>query len=292
MTALELEMTAPPQRRLRHLSRILRRVTWCVLGAVLLVVLFSSFLPFDDPDKQRLLGRLKPPVWQKGGSWGRVLGTDTLGRDLFVRVIDGGRLTLLLAGGAVLLAALVGTLLGIAAGYRGGVTDWIISRVIEAQLALPFILIAITVITTRGRTPTVMIFVLASIGWAQFARLVRVEAMTLRAMPFMVALKANGVPRRAIILRHMLPNVLPTVGVVAALQVATAILAESSLSFLGLGISHGTTWGAMMASGREYLRSAWFAVGIPGIAVSVTVISINIGADKLRSRLDPTLRSR
>lgn len=257
-----------------------------------LLVVAAPLLPLADPGLQDLRGRLIPPIFLEGGTWEHPLGTDQLGRDLLARVIYGGRLTFVIAIAAVLVGSVFGTLLGMIAGYRRGWIDTIISRVVDAQLALPFILLAIAIIVSRGRSLVVLVAVLAIISWAQYARVIRAEALSLRERPFILGLRAAGASPIRIILRHIFPNIGGTVLVLATLEVGTMILAESALSFLGLGVvPPDISWGGMLAGGREFIQDAWWVVTFPGIAITFVVMSINLLGDTLRARYDPRKRT-
>lgn len=279
----------------RSIRRSGNRSLW-LLGLPLLLlgllVVAAPLLPLADPGLQDLRGRLIPPIFLEGGTWEHPLGTDQLGRDLLARVIYGGRLTFVIAIAAVLVGSVFGTLLGMVAGYRRGWIDTIISRVVDAQLALPFILLAIAIIVSRGRSLVVLVAVLAIISWAQYARVIRAEALSLRERPFILGLRAAGASPIRIILRHIFPNIGGTVLVLATLEVGTMILAESALSFLGLGVvPPDISWGGMLAGGREFIQDAWWVVTFPGIAITFVVMSINLLGDTLRARYDPRKRT-
>ena len=271
-----------------------RSLWWMGLPLLLLglVVLAAPLLPLADPGLQDLRARLIPPVFLEGGGWDHPLGTDQLGRDLLARIIYGGRLTFIIAVAAVLVGSVFGTLLGMIAGYRRGWIDTVIARVVDAQLALPFILLAIAIIVNRGRSLAVLVAVLAIISWAQYARVIRAEALSLRERPFILGLRAAGASPMRIILRHIFPNVGGTVLVLATLEVGTMILAESALSFLGLGVaSPDISWGGILAGGREFIQDAWWVVTFPGLAITFVVMSINLLGDELRARYDPRKRT-
>ncbi len=279
----------------RSMRRSGNRSLW-LMGLPLLLlgllVVVAPLLPLADPGLQDLRGRLIPPIFLEGGTWEHPLGTDQLGRDLLARVIYGGRLTFVIAIAAVLVGSVFGTLLGMIAGYRRGWIDTIISRVVDAQLALPFILLAIAIIVSRGRSLVVLVAVLAIISWAQYARVIRAEALSLRERPFILGLRAAGASPIRIILRHIFPNIGGTVLVLATLEVGTMILAESALSFLGLGVvPPDISWGGMLAGGREFIQDAWWVVTFPGIAITFVVMSINLLGDALRARYDPRKRT-
>jgi peptide/nickel transport system permease protein len=231
---------------------------------------------------------LKPPVWLTGGSWEHVLGTDQLGRDVLSRLLAGGRLTLLVAGAGVAIGGCIGTVLGLIAGFRRGWFDIVTTRLIDAQLSLPVILLAMGITATRTPSLGVLILVLAIVCWAPYARVIRAETLTLRERPFVYALRGLGLPEHQILLRHIFPNVMSTFLVMAAIEIAVTVLTESALSFLGLGVQPpSVSWGMMLAQGRGYLRTAWWLVVFPGLAITIMVLSINLFADALRARFDP-----
>ena len=254
---------------------------------IALVALLAPILPIADPNAQNLDIALRPPFFQDGGTLENLLGTDQLGRDYLARLVFGTRLTVLIALVAVILGAVFGSLLGVVAGFKGGWIDSVISRVTEAQLALPFILLGIAIIVARGQSIGTLIFVLAIVGWAQYVRIVRAETMALKERGFVAGLKIGGLSDSRIIFRHVLPNVFGTIMTLAALEIGTMILAESALSFLGLGVvDPDISWGAELANGKDYLQIAWWLVTFPGIAISTTVLYVNLAGDALRSRYD------
>ena len=258
------------------------------LVAIAVLCVAAPVLGFADPEYQDLAATLTPPAWLAGGSWAHPLGTDQLGRDILARLLAGGVLTFVLGFAGVIAGAVPGVLLGLVAGYRRGWSDRIISRLIDAQLALPFILVAMAIIAARGRSLTVLIVVLALVGWAQYARVVRAEAMAIRERPFITGLKIAGAPTPRIVLRHILPNVAGTVTVLATLQLGTIILAESALSFLGLGVAPpNISWGAMLAEGRDQITLGWWIAAFPGLAITIVVLFVNLLGDALGTRFDP-----
>lgn len=261
------------------------------LAIIALLCLAAPWLPLPDPQLQVLSDALQPPAWMTGGSWSHPLGTDNLGRDVLARLAHGGQLTFVIAVAGMLAAAIPGTLLGLISGYYRGWVDTVISRVVEAQLALPFILLAIAIIAGRGNSLPVLIAVLALVGWAQYARIVRAETLSLRERPFVASLRCAGLPTRRILLNHLLPNLAGTVLVLTTLQIGFVILAESALSFLGLGVvAPQISWGAMLADGRDQLTNAWWVATFPGVAITVVVLLVNLLGDALRSWLDPRKR--
>lgn len=265
--------------------------TWSIVlmasgGLLLFLALLGPLLPLPDPAAQDLVNNLRPPIFA-GGDWGHVLGTDQLGRDVLARLVAGTRLTALIALSAVFLGAVIGSLLGVIAGFKGGWLDAVVSRITEAQLALPFILLAISVIVARGKSVTTLIFVLALVGWAQYVRVVRAETLSIREKGFVAGLRVGGVSDFRIIMRHVIPNVFGTILALGTLEIGTMILAESALSFLGLGVSDpDISWGADLASGKDYLEMAWWLITFPGLAISLVVLLVNLAGDQLRSRYD------
>ena len=258
------------------------------LGIVALLCIGAGALPLPSPTAQDLENALIPPVWMEGGSAAHLLGTDHLGRDLLARILHGGKVTFLVAISAMLSSAILGTLVGLVSGFYRGWVDRIVSRLVEAQLALPFILLAIGIISARGRSLEVLVAVLALIGWAQYARVIRADTLSIRERPFVLGLRCAGVPSWRILLQHLLPNVGGPVLVLATLQVGTAILAESALSFLGLGVVPPyISWGAMLADGRAQLTKAWWIALFPGLSISFVVLLVNLLGDATRSWIDP-----
>lgn len=254
---------------------------------ILAIALLAPVLPLTDPGQQNLDMALRPPAFVDGGSWDHPLGTDPLGRDYMSRLVFGTRLTVIIALSAVFLGALFGSLLGVIAGFKGGKVDAVISRITEAQLALPFILLGISVIVARGQSISTLILVLSLVGWAQYVRIIRAETLSLKERGFISSLRIGGLSDMRIIFRHVIPNVFGTILTLGALEIGTMILAESALSFLGLGVVEpDISWGAEMASGKDYLQMSWWLVTFPGIAISLTVLYVNLAGDALRSRYD------
>ncbi len=277
--------------------RLVRRaptavVAAAVLGLVCLAALTAPWLAPHDPREQVLERRLFPPAWTAGGNWAFPLGTDHLGRDILSRLIYGSRISLLVGITAVVISGLLGVTLGLLAGYYGGRLDALIMRMVDVQLAFPFILLAIAIIAVLGPGLRNVIVVLGVAGWMVYARVVRGQVLALKEKEFVAAARALGVPNRVIIPRHLLPNVLTPVIIVATFAVATTIITEASLSFLGLGVeSIIPTWGSMLADGRAYIGRAWWLTTFPGLAILFTVLSINVLGDWLRDHLDPRLRN-
>ncbi len=262
-----------------------------MVAAVIIVALVAPYIAPLDPYEQTLTSRLKPPMWVDEVGRTHWLGTDQLGRDVLSRLILGSRISLLVAVSAVPISALVGTLTGLVSGYVGGRLDELIMRLVDIQLALPFILLILAVIAVLGPSLLNMIIVLGVTGWAQYARLVRGETLSIRRREFILATRALGASDVSIMFRHVLHNVISPVIVLVTLSVPRVIVAEASLSFLGLGIQPPTpSWGGMLSQGREYMWNAWWLSTFAGLFISTTVLGINMLGDWIRDELDPHLR--
>jgi peptide/nickel transport system permease protein len=274
---------------LRGLLRNRLAVAALVVLAILLVAaVFAPLLAPDDPNAQDLLTRLKPPAWQHGGSGAHLLGTDQLGRDMLSRVVYGTRVSLLVGAGAALLAGVIGTVIGLAAGYFGGWPDRVLMRLADVQLAFPSILLALAIVGFFGSGLWYVILVLGITGWVSYARVVRAEVMSLRSRDFVTEARAIGVTDVRIIRRHLLPNVAAPLATIGTLHIAAAIVAEASLSYLGLGVPKETvTWGSMLADGQLYLGTSWWVAVFPGVALMLTSLAVNITGDALRDVADP-----
>ncbi|AWK89654.1 ABC transporter permease [Azospirillum thermophilum] len=264
-----------------------------LLGSLLttvicLAVLFSDLLFPGGADRMDLLARLVPPLQNAA----HPLGTDPLGRDVLARVVAGGRISLLVGFVSVAGAVVIGVLMGLIAGYYRGFWDMVVMRFADVQLALPFILLAITFIAIVGGSLTNTIILLIVSQWVQYARLVRGSVLALREREFILSARAIGVKDWRIILQHLLPNLIGPVIVLMTLNVANNILLESSLTFLGLGADPTIpSWGGMLAAGRTYLQLAWWVSVFPGLAILLTVLGLNLLGDWLRDSLDPTGRT-
>ena len=265
------------------------------LAALALVVGAAVFAPHVapfDPNSQDLDLRLRPPAWQAGGNWASPLGNDHVGRDIVSRIMYGGRVSLAVGASAVLLGGVLGTLLGGWAGYRGGWADELIMRAVDVQSSIPFILLAIVFMAVFGVSLRNLVIVLVLYGWVVYARLVRGQILSLREKDYVTALRALGGSHVRAMFQHILPNLVSSVVVLATLETANVIIVESGLSFLGLGVDPRTpSWGSMLSDGRDYVTSAWWLATFPGLAITMTVLCINVLGDWLRDRLDPRLRT-
>jgi peptide/nickel transport system permease protein len=263
----------------------------CVVALVVVGALAAPLITGSDPARLDIKNRLLPPAWADGGSREHPLGTDQLGRDLLSRLAYGGRVSLLVGVSAVAVSGVVGVALGLLAGYyRGGVDD-VIMRLADFELAFPFILLAIAILAVLGPGLSKVILVLGLTGWAQYCRLTRAQVLGLRETEFVEAARTIGASTPRILIRHILPNAMAPVIVIASFSVASVIIAEASLSFLGLGIPPSVpSWGGMLSEGRAYIERAWWLVTFPGLALMLTVLSINVLGDAVRDTLDPRLR--
>jgi peptide/nickel transport system permease protein len=264
-----------------------------IMVALLLCGMAAPLLAPFNPQEQRLEERLRPPSWTAQGRGPYLLGTDNLGRDIMSRIIYGSRISLLVGVSTVILAGFVGCFLGAVAGYFGDMTDELITKISEIFLAFPFLLMAIALMAFLGQGLVNLIAALMITRWVQYCRVVRGEVLSLRERDFVTAARALGGKDFYILLRHVVPNTLASVTVIATFAMAIVIIAESSLSFLGLGVpAHIPTWGSMLSEGRSYMyRAPWLTV-FPGLAIFITVFGINLLGDGLRDIFDPKLRGR
>ena len=262
-----------------------------ILACIAAVAVFAPWLAPENPEEIVLTRRLAPPFWMEGGSIAHALGTDSLGRDILSRLIFGSRVSLIVGLVAVAAGAGVGIALGLVTGYYGGVLDNVIMRIGDVQLAFPFILLAIALMAVLGEGLGNVILVLSIRSWVPYARMVRAQVLALKEQEFVQAVRAIGAKDWRITVKHILPNVAAPVIVLASFSVARTIIAEASLSFLGLGVGvSAATWGAMISQGKDYLTDAWWISGFPGLAIMITVLSINLIGDWLRDSLDPSLK--
>ena len=265
--------------------------------AILLLVLIipAAFAPLiapHDPFDGQLGQRLTPPVWQEGGSWDHILGTDKQGRDILSRVLYGAKFVLFVSLTVIVISGVVGVSLGLIAGYFGGRYDMVIMRGVDIALSIPAILLALAIVASRGPSFGAVIFVIVVILWSRYARQVRGEVLAVRTQDFIARAQVAGSSHFRVIMRHILPNVVNSIVVLATLQVGFVILLESSLSFLGAGIPRPTpAWGLMVAEGRELVVTAWWVSFFPGVAILLVVLSLNLLGDWLRDRLDPKQRN-
>jgi peptide/nickel transport system permease protein len=269
---------------------------WPVLpmAIVVLIVLASIFAPLltaHDPVSGDLAKRLTPPMWESGGSKTYPFGTDENGRDILTRLIYGSRISLMVASTVLVSGLIIGSVIGLTAGYFGGNIDEFLMRLVDFTLAIPFILVAISVVVIMGSSVVVIISLLVVFTWGGFARYTRALTLALKTMDYVAYARATGASTPRIILRHILPGTFNLLMVLASLQVGNLILTEATLSFLGVGVPKpNPSWGLMVSSGRQYLQIAWWLTTMPGLAIFLTVFSVNFIGDWVRDRLDPKLR--
>ena len=290
-------LAAPKSRSVlaENLAQFLQdRVALACAFAIALFVLMALLAPWvapHDPNEADLFRRLQPPAWMEGGEWAYLLGCDALGRDILSRLIYGARVSILIGVTVVLLAAVIGTLAGLAAGYLRGWVDVVISRLVDILLGFPYLIFAIGLMAMMG--PGVQNIVLALVykEWVISCRVVRGDTLAAREVEYVEAARAVGASRTHIMLREILPNILSPVIVVATVRMAHIIILEASLSFLGLGVQPPTaSWGSMVADGRGFLLDAWWVSTFPGIAILLLVLAINVASQSLRDAFDPRFR--
>lgn len=270
-----------------------RKATLALLVILLIVVcaVFSPLLAPYDPFAQSLARRLVPILGTGKEGTFHVLGTDHLGRDILSRIIYGARVSLIVGLAASLVAGSAGVILGLVSGYFGGKVDSIIMRLCDVQLALPYILLAIAVLAVIGSGLINIILVLSLTQWVTYARIVRGGVLAEKEKEYVLAARALGFGSIKIMLRYILPNIMAPVIVIATFSVAQTIVAESALSFLGLGLPASIpTWGGMLADGRTYIVVAWWLATVPGLMITLTVVGVNLFGDWLRDHLDPKLK--
>jgi peptide/nickel transport system permease protein len=279
-------------RLLRRSRR--RRVPWipiCIIAIMVSMALFAPLLAPYSPIDQTLRDKLIPPFWVDGGGIDHVLGTDAFGRDMLSRLIYGARVSLIVAALALTAGGGVGLVIGIVSGYFGGAVDNALMRLVDAAFTFPAILFALLLAVTMGQGLGTLVLAISLLLWASFARVIRGEVLSLKQRDFVALAKVRGCSSARIMLTHILPNVLNTFMVLVTLNIGVVIIAEASLSFLGAGIPPPTpTWGLMVSDGRGRIAEAWWVSLIPGIAITLLVLSVNVFGDWLRDRLDPRLR--
>lgn len=279
----ELRSAAYARNRRSSLVKIWVGAVLCAV--VILPVTFAGLLPIPGPLAQDIAARLQPPM-----SPGHVLGTDALGRDLLSRLLYGGQVSLRIGVLAVLISGVVGIVAGMLAGYFGGWTDTIVSRLIEAQLSLPLLMLLLLVIAVFGPSIAVLTVVLAFAQWPETARLARSLTLVERGKLYIDAARVLGAGARATIVRHILPNIANRVMVVVLLLLAQAVLLESALAYLGLGVARPfATWGRIISDGQQYLTTAWWLTTIPGLVIALLVVGVNLLGEGIRDKISEGL---
>lgn len=291
-SAASLEIAVEPSAGAQLRQRVFGTKS-LVIGAVILTVavLVAAFAPLlapYDPYAQDLTRRLIPPVWYAKGTWDHMLGTDNLGRDYLSRTLYGARISLVIGVSVMLISGVIGTALGITAGYFGGKLDLAVTFLTTARLAMPVILVALAVVAILGGSLPVVILTLGLLKWDRFAVVMRSATQQTRALDYVAAAEAAGASTARIVLGEVLPNVAPHLIVVATLEAASAILLEAALSFLGLGVQPPLpSWGLMISEAKAYMFFSFWLIAIPGTALAFLVFAINLAGDGLRDALSP-----
>jgi len=277
---------------LRKLARDPAAVIGAVIVAVVVVcAVFAPLIARADPNAQDLASTLLPPAWIAGGVHAHPLGTDNLGRDVLARIVWGARVSAIVGISVVAIGGTIGVTAGLLAGYRRGWVDAVIARITDVQLAFPLVLLAVAIVAVVGPGLWTVIAAIGLTSWVQYVRVVRAETLSLREREFVLAANAAGATTTRVIGRHLLPNVASAAIVLGTFEIARAIVLESSLSFLGLGVPPTTpSWGGMLADGRQYLDTAWWTALFPGLAIMIAVMGVNLLGDGLRDALDPATR--
>jgi len=277
------------RRSLGHRGLVIGSV---ILALIALAALLAPWLSPHDPYAQEVTQRLIPPAWYAKGSWEHLLGTDKLGRDYLSRLLFGARVSLFIGLATALISGLIGTTMGVLAGYYGGRVDAVVSYIVTTRLALPVVLVALAMASLVGGSLKVVIVLLGLLLWDRFAIVTRSATQQLRDAEFIAAAKALGASTRYILLRELLPNLMSALTVVATLEMAHAILLEATLSFLGLGVQPPTpSWGLMVAEGKAYMFFQPWVIVIPGLVLALLVLGINLVGDGLRDVTAPDGRN-
>jgi peptide/nickel transport system permease protein len=287
------ERASPHGAALRRIARDPAAVLGAaIVVAVALCALFAPLIARGvDPNAQDLAATLHPPMWIAGGSPGHPLGTDNLGRDVLARIIWGARVSAIVGLCVVAIGATIGVGAGLLAGYHRGWVDAVVARITDVQLAFPLVLLAVAIVAVVGPGLWTVIAAIGLTSWVQYVRVVRAQTLSLRECEFIAAAEASGASALRVLGRHLLPNVGSAVIVLATFEIARAVVLESSLSFLGLGVPPTTpSWGGMLADGRQYLDTAWWIALFPGCAIMIAVMGVNLLGDGLRDALDPRVR--
>lgn len=283
---------AVPRKRQNQILRSLKRdpgtmLSLAFLIAVVLTAISSTFIVPDTINNPDFGSRLLPPLTD-----GHIAGTDQLGRDVWGRILLGSRISMTVGFVTVFLSALIGVPIGMLAGYYGGWLDMVLMRVVDVQLAFPFILLALTINAILGLGLKNIVITLVIAGWIEYARIARGETFVVKEHEFVQAAQVAGATEPRILQRYILPNIITPLIVISTLQVARFIIAEASISFLGFGIQPPTAaWGSMVSEGLDYIFSAWWLITLPGLALALVALAVNITGDWLRDTLDPRIRN-
>jgi peptide/nickel transport system permease protein len=262
----------------------------CLLPVVVCGIFGPLFYP-HNPSLMNLAGALKPPAFLHGGELSYFLGTDHMGRDLLSRLIEGARISLLISVFGVVFSGFIGCTLGMMAGYFGGKLDEVIMRIVDAQMSIPAILLTILLAAALGAGVTTIIISISVVFWTAYARVLRGETISLKQRDFITSATITGCSKKRIIMKHIFPNLVSTITVLATLQLGRAILIEAAITFLGIGLQPpAAAWGLMISEGRIYMATAWWIPTFAGLAIMITVLGANLLGDWLRDKFDPKLR--
>ncbi len=289
--------TSAPNKGFDLLRRRVRGHQGMIIGtvivvSVLLIALLAPLLAPHDPYQQDLLKRLVPPVWDSRGSWEHVLGTDHLGRDYLSRLIYGARISLLIGIGAALISGIIGTIMGVMAGYFGGRVDMIVTFMITVRLSMPVVLVALAVVAIVGGSLQVVIAVLGLLLWDRFAVVMRSSTLQIRSMDYVAAARAVGCSTSRVLMTEVMPNVVNNLIVITTIEIAHAIILEAALSFLGLGVQPPMpSWGLMVSEGKDMMLFEPWLITIPGVALFLLVLAINLMGDGVRDITAPENRN-
>lgn len=275
-----------------HWRRLKKDKTALTSGIIVLICVITSllapFIALHEPADTNLSKRLQPPAWIEGGQWKHPLGCDQMGRDILSRIIYGSRVSILLGVTVVMISATAGTALGMVAGYHGRWIDTVLSGIVDILLAFPLLVFAIALMAATGPGMKNLILALAYKGWVPFYRLVRGDVLAAKKTEYTEAARSIGAGDLSIMFRHILPNVLTPIVALATLEVATVILSEASLSFLGLGVQPPTpAWGLMVSEGRQYMLTSWWLSTFPGLAIVILILALNLFGQGLREAFEP-----
>jgi len=286
-----MEVVFPTPGRIMR-QRMLTHKSFLGGGAILLLVFVLAFfapaIAPHNPYHQDLTNRIVPPVWNESGTWEHPLGTDNMGRDYFSRVVYGSRISLLIGFCSMMIAAVIGISLGVVGGYFGGRTDMVVTYIITVRLSMPAVLVAIAVVALIGASTQIVILVLGCLIWDRFAVIIRATTQQVRVMDYVQAAQAAGCSILWIIIREIIPNLFNNIVIVSTLAISRAIILEAALSFLGMGVQPPTpSWGLMISEGKEFMFFNPYLVTIPGVALFILVLGMNLFGDGLRDVTAP-----
>ena len=288
-TTSTLPVSGLKSRVLRHKGMMIGST---IVVLVVLIAILAPLIAPHDPYHQDLLNRLKPPVWDSRGTWEHIFGTDHLGRDYLSRLIYGSRISLLIGIGAALISGIIGTFLGVMAGYFGGRVDMVVTFLITVRLSMPVVLVALAVVAIVGGSLQVVIGVLGLLLWDRFAVVMRSSTLQIRSMDYVTAARAVGCSTTRILMTEVMPNVVNNLIVIATLEIAHAIILEAALSFLGLGVQPPLpSWGLMVSEGKDMMLFEPWLITIPGVALFALVLSVNLLGDGMRDVTAPENRN-